>query len=172
MPLGEWYAEAQRDYISVLPKGHSYQRADFEREGPWELVKGDPERKAAFARWANPARVAQDPRQFVLMRPKGQSEPTRIYTGRFTGELTIGEVPWLHHRRWPYSELHIRDLIHGANLNANYGYTYKEMPNRTRQREWEEDQTKVTVTEQPPSRRAPSASATGRPPRGLHRAAP
>lgn len=147
LPMGERYAEAQRDYISVLPKGHSYQRADFEREGPWEPVKGDPERKAVFARWADPERVAKDPRQFVLMRPQDQSEPTRIYTGRFTGELTAGQVPWLHRRRWPYNELRIRDLIHGANLNANYGYTYKEVPNRTRQREWEEAQTRVTVTE-------------------------
>ena len=147
LPLGERYAEARRDYISVLPKGHSYRRADFERQGPWESVKGDPERKAAFAHWADPERVAKDPRHFVLMRPKDQSEPTRIYTGRFTGELTAGEVPWLHRRRWPYNELRIRDLIHGANLNANYGYTYKEVSNRTRQREWEEAQTRVTVTE-------------------------
>jgi hypothetical protein len=145
--MGKRYAEAQRDYISVLPKGHSYQRADFKRQGPWDPVKGDPDRRAAFARWADSERVTKDPRQFVLMRPKDQSEPTRIYTGRFTGELTAGEVPWLHRRRWPYNELRIRDLIHGANLNANYGYTYKEVPNRTRQREWEEAQTRVTVTE-------------------------
>jgi len=148
LPMGERYAAVERDYLSVLPKGHSYHLADFEREGPWEPVEGDPERKAAFARWADPERAAQDPRQFVLMRPKGQSEPTRIYTGRFTGELTAGEVPWLHRRRWPHNELRIRDLIQGANLNANYGYSYKEVPNRTRQREWEEAQTRVTVTEQ------------------------
>jgi hypothetical protein len=147
LPMGERYAAAQRDYISVLPKGHSYRRADFKRQGPWDSVKGDPDRKAAFACWADPERAAQDPRQFVLMRLKDQNEPTRIYTGRFTGELTAGEVPWLHRRRWPYNELRIRDLIHGANLNANYGYTYKEVPNRTRQREWEEAQTRVTVTE-------------------------
>jgi hypothetical protein len=147
LPMGEQYAAAERDYISVLPNGHSYHLADFEQEGPWELVKGDPERKAVFACWADTERAAQDPRQFVLMRPKGQSEPTRIYTGRFTGELTAGEVPWFHRRRWPCNELRIRDLIHGANLNANYGYTYKEVPNRTRQREWEEAQAKVTVTE-------------------------
>ncbi len=147
LPLGKRYADAQRDYISVLPRGHSYQRADFKREGPWEFVKKDPERKAAFARWADLERQAKDPRQFVLMRPKDQSELTRIYTGRFTGELTAGEVPWFHRRRWPHNELRIRDLIHGANLNANYGYTYKEIPNRTRQREWEVAQTRVTVTE-------------------------
>ena len=81
------------------------------------------------------------------MRPIGQIEPTRIYTGQFADDLTVGKVPWLHRRRWPYNELRIRDLIHGANLNANYGYTYKEVPNRTRQREWEDAQAKVAVTE-------------------------
>ncbi|MFQ5818309.1 MAG: hypothetical protein ACE5H2_10215 [Terriglobia bacterium] len=147
LPLGERYAEAKRNYISILPQEHTYCRADFVLEGRWELVKGDPERKAAFAHWADPKRAAEDPRQFVLMRPISQSEPTRIYTGRFADDLTAGEVPWLHRRRWANNELRIRDLIHGANLNANYGYTYQEVPNRTRQREWEDAQAKVAVTE-------------------------
>ena len=147
LPLGERYAEAGRNYVSILPQEHAYCRADFVLEGRWELVKDDPERKAAFAHWADPKRAAEDPRRFVLMRPIAQSEPTRIYTGWFSGDLTAGEAPWLHRRRWPYNELRIRDLIHGANLNANYGYTYTEVPNRTRQREWEDAQAKVAVTE-------------------------
>lgn len=147
LPLGKRYAEAQRDYISVLPREHNYSLADFDREGPWEPVKGDPDRKAAFARWADPEQAAEDPRRFVLMRPKDQSEPTRICTGRFTGDLTAGEVPWLHRRRWANNELRIRDLIQGANLNTNYGYTYQEVSHRTRQREWEKAQVKVAVTE-------------------------
>jgi hypothetical protein len=81
------------------------------------------------------------------MRPVGHSEPTRIYTGRFPEDLSAGEVPWLHRRRWPYNELRIRDLIQGANLNINYGYTYAEVPNRTRQRAWEAAQDQVEVTE-------------------------
>jgi hypothetical protein len=147
LPLGQRYAEAQRDYLSVLPQEHHYRLGDFARAGAWEPVQGDPERQAVFAHWADPERAAQDPRQFVLLRPQGQSEPTRIYTGRFSGELTAGAVPWLHRRRWPYNELRIRDLIQGANLNVNYGYAYQEVVHRTRQREWEQAQTKVTVTE-------------------------
>jgi hypothetical protein len=81
------------------------------------------------------------------MRPVGHSEPTRIYTGRFPEGLSAGEIPWLHRRRWPYNELRIRDLIQGANLNVNYGYTYTEVPNRTRQRAWEAAQDQVEVTE-------------------------
>ena len=147
LPLGERYAEVGRNYVSVLPQDHAYYLADFVLEDRWELVEGDSERKAAFAHWTDPKRAAEDPRRFVLMRPISQSEPTRIYTGWFSDDLTAGQVPWLYRRRWANNELRIRDLIHGANLNANYGYTYEEVPNRTRQREWEDAQAKVAVAE-------------------------
>lgn len=146
LPVGERYAEAKRRYISVLPREHTYCLADFILEGDWEPVVNDPKREAAFACWADPKRATEDPRQFVLMRPVDRTDPTRIYTGQFAG-LSASEVPWLHRRRWPCNELRIRDLIHGANLNVNYGYTYTEGPNRTRQREWEAAQERVSVTE-------------------------
>lgn len=146
LPLGERYAETERNYISVLPREHTYRLTDFVFEGNWEPVKADPEREAIFAHWADPKRTAKDPRQFVLMRPVGQTDPTRIYTGQFEG-FSAHEIPWLHRRRWPYNELRIRNLIHGANLNVNYGYTYTETPNRTRQRQWETAQERVAVTE-------------------------
>jgi len=41
----------------------------------------------------------------------------------------------------------IRQLVNGANLNANFGYTYREVPNRTQKRRWEEAQAQVEVTE-------------------------
>ena len=147
LPLGERYAEAEQNYISVLHQERAYSRADFELEGPWEEVKDDPEHKAAFAHWADAERTAEDPRRFVLMRPVDQGEPTRIYTGRFAKDWKAGEVPWLHRLRWANNELRIRDLIQGANLNANFGYTYQEVPNRTRQREWEDAQARVDTTE-------------------------
>ncbi len=146
-PLGERYAQAEQNFISVLPQERSYSRADFIIEGNWETVKEDPEHKATFARWADPQRAAEDPRKIVLMRPVDTGEPTRIYTGRFAEDLRAGEVPWLHRHRWANNELRIRDLIHGANLNANFGYTYEEVPNRTRQREWEKAQAKVDTIE-------------------------
>lgn len=146
LPLGERYAEAERSYISVLPREHTYCLADFVLEGRWEPVKDDPEREAIFAHWADPKRVVEDPRQFILMRPPNRTNPTRIYTGKFAS-YSAGEIPWQHRRRWPYNELRIRDLIHGANLNVNYGYAYTESLNRTRQREWEAAQERVAVTE-------------------------
>jgi len=148
LPLGERYAAAERNYLSVLSGGHSHNLAEFVREGRWQPVKSDPEREAVFAHWADSSLAARDPRRFVLMRPVGHSEPTRIYTGLFPEGLSAGEVPWLHRRRWPYNELRIRDLIQGANLNVNYGYTYTLVPNRTRQRAWEAAQGQVEVTEQ------------------------
>jgi hypothetical protein len=114
--------------------------------GGWERVTDNPQREAAFAHWANPKRAATDPRQFVLMRPVGQREPSRIYTGQF-GALLAGQIPWWHRRRWLCNELRIRNLIHGANLNVNYGYTYTEVVHRTRQREWEAAQERVAVTQ-------------------------
>ena len=146
LPLGKRYAEAERSYVSVLPGEHTYRLADFVLEGGWEPVPDDPQREATFAHWADPKRAAEDPRQFVLIRPLGRTDPTRIYTGQFAG-LSAGQIPWLHRRRWPYNELRIRNLIQGANLNINYGYAYAQVPNRTRQREWEAAQERVAVTE-------------------------
>jgi len=147
LPLGERYAQAERYYISVLPQEHALGLQEFTLEGRWEPVQGDPDHRAVFAHWADPKRAAADPRQFVLMRLVGHSEPTRIYTGRFADDWSAGEIPSLHRSRWTNNELRIQELIQGANLNANYGYTYKEVPNRTRRREWESAQERVAVTE-------------------------
>jgi hypothetical protein len=148
LPLGERYVEAKRNYISVLSQGYAYRLTDFIHEGAWKPVKGDPEREAVFACWADPKRNANDPRGLVLMRLVGQVDPTRVYVGWFQSDVTAGEIPWYHRLRWPYNELRIRDLIRGANLNVNYGYDYREVPNRTRQREWETAQAKVETTQQ------------------------
>jgi hypothetical protein len=146
-PLGERYAEAGLFYISVLPRHHEHTLADFALEGTWQSVVDDPQRETIFARWTDAKKAAQDPRQFALLRRVGQTEPTRVYTGRFRPQTMAFIVPWLHRRRWPNNERRICDLINGANLNANYGYTYDRVPNRTRQRQWNEAQAQVEVTE-------------------------
>ncbi len=146
IPLGQRYAEAERSYISVLPREHSYGLADFVVTGAWQAVNDDRQREAALAHWADPKRAAADPRHFVLMRPVGQREPTRIYTGQF-GALLAGQIPWWHRQRWLCNELRIRNLIQGANLNVNYGYAYTEVVHRTRQREWQAAQERVAVTQ-------------------------
>jgi hypothetical protein len=145
--LAERYTEAGREYISVLPRHHEHPLVEFDLVSSWQPVQGDPEREAALARWADAEKAAADPRHFVLLRPVGEAEPTRIYTGRFTKRFVAPTVPWMHRRRWACNELRIRDLIQGANLNCNYGYTATEVPNRTRQRQWDKAHSKVTVTE-------------------------
>ena len=147
LPVGERYAEAGRSYISVLSGQHHHRLAEFILKGDWTPVVDDPSREAVFAYWADAEKASRDPRQFVLLRPIGQTEPTRIYTGLILDPIPAAVVPWLHRRRWPYNELRIRELVNGANLNENYGYTYDEVPHRTRQREWEKTQVQVEVSQ-------------------------
>ncbi|MCP4539694.1 MAG: hypothetical protein GY832_21360 [Chloroflexi bacterium] len=147
LPIGKRYAEAGRSYISVLSGQHNHRLAEFVLAGDWAPVVDDPNREAVFASWANAEKASRDPRQFVLLRPIGQTEPTRIYTVLLFDPIPAAVVPWLHRRRWPYNELRIRELVNGANLNENYGYTYDQVPHRTRQREWEKAQAKVEITQ-------------------------
>jgi len=147
LPLAERYAAAERGYISILPRHHNHGLVEFDLVDTWQPVKGDPDREAVLARWADSKKATEDPRHFVLMRPLGEREPTRIYAGRFAEQFAAALVPWMHRRRWSCNELRIRDLVQGANLNCNYGYTSTQVPNRTRQRQWEAAQNKVTVTE-------------------------
>lgn len=147
LPIAERYAEAKQCYLSLLPRQHDHSLTSFEREGKWQPVVDDPSREAVFARWAEPEKAAADPRRFVLLRPIGQREPTRVYVGCFPADLLADVVPWLHRQRWANNELRIRELVNGANLNQNYGYTYDQVLNRTRQRQWQAAQAKVEVTQ-------------------------
>jgi len=146
-PTGERYAEAERCYLSVLPRQGDQRLSEFELLGEWEPVEGDPDRQAVKARWKDQVKADQDPRQLVLMRPTGQVDPTRVYVGRLPEEWSAGSVPDRFRQRWLHQERVIRQMIAGANLNANFGYTYQEVPNRTHQRQWEEAQESVEASE-------------------------
>jgi hypothetical protein len=147
LPTAERYAEAGRDYISVLPRQGDHSLAAFELLGAWEPVDGDPEHQAVEARWKDPQKAQADPRRLVLMRRLTDTDPTRVYAGRIPLSLSAGAVPARFRQRWLYQERVIRQLVNGANLNANFGYTYREVPNRTQKRRWEEAQAQVEVTE-------------------------
>lgn len=146
-PIGEKYIQAEQHYLSILTRQHDYPLTAFILQGDWETVIDDPGREAVLAHWAETEKAAADPRDFVLLRPIGQTELTRIYTGHFPSEWPASIVPWLHRRRWPHNELRIRELVNGANLNENYGYTYDKVTHRTRQRRWQTAQAKVEVTQ-------------------------
>jgi hypothetical protein len=147
LPLAQRYAEAERDYISVLPRQGDQSLTAFQIQGVWQPVVNDPDHEAVEALWADAQKAAADPRRLVLMRSLGRVDPTRVYAGRIPVYLTAAEVPATHRQRWQAQEQRIREMVNGANLNANYGYTYEEVPSRTRQRRWEDAQAQVEVTQ-------------------------
>ena len=147
LPTGEAYATAGGHYLSILSRQHSYPLSSFVTVGEWQPVIDDNSREAVYAQWSNEDKAAADPRQFVLLRPIGQTEPTRIYTGLLPENLPAAVVPWCHRQRWQNNERRIRDMVNGANLNENYGYTYDKVPHRTRQRQWDTAQARVEVVE-------------------------
>jgi len=146
LPLGQRYAAAQRPYLSHLPR-QGYGLKDFELLGAWQPVSHDPLREVVLARWQDLLKAKAEVRDLVLMRPVGQTDPTRIYTGKLPVGLKLAEVPGSYRRRWSKQERVIRELIQGANLNANFGYTYQNVPNRTIQRHWAEAQEQVESRE-------------------------
>jgi hypothetical protein len=147
LPTAERYAEAERDYISVLPRKGDQSLAAFELLGEWEPVERDPDHEAVYARWKDPHKAQADPRRLVPMRRGKDTDPTRVYAGCIPASLSAGAVPARFRQRWQHQERVIRQMVNGANLNANFGYAYKEVPNRTQRRRWEEMQEKVEVSE-------------------------
>jgi hypothetical protein len=147
LPVAERYAEAEREYISVLPRKGDQSLSAFELLGEWEPVEGDPEHEAVYARWKDAQKAQDDPRRLVLMRRLKDTDPTRVYAGRIPESLSAGSVPPRFRQRWQHQERVIRQMVNGANLNANFGYAYDPVPNRTRKRRWEEAQEKVEVSE-------------------------
>jgi hypothetical protein len=147
LPTAERYAEAEREYISVLPRKGDQSLAAFKLLGEWEPVEGDPEHEAVYAKWKDAQKAQDDPRRLVLMRRLKDTDPTRVYAGRIPESLSAGIVPTCFRQRWQHQERVIRQMVNGANLNANFGYAYEQVPNRTRKRRWEEAQKKVEVSE-------------------------
>lgn len=146
LPLGQRYSAANRPYLSHLPR-QDYRLLDFELLGAWQPVSHDPQREVVLARWQDPLKAKAEVRDLVLMRRVGQTDPTRIYTGNLPVGLKLAEVPGSYRRRWSKQERVIRELVNGANLNANFGYTYQNVPHRTLQRQWAEAQERVESSE-------------------------
>lgn len=145
-PLGQRYAAAGRDYISVLPQ-QGYPLSAFVVATAWMPVDQDPGHEVAYAQWADAQRAAADPRRLALMRRLGDRDPTRIYAGCWPAEWPASSLPPRFRQRWAHQERRIRELVNGANLNANFGYTATLVPNRTQQRRWDAAQAHVEVTE-------------------------
>jgi len=147
LPIGSQYVEAEQPSLSYLPR-QGYPLEVFDLLDEWQPVTDDPQREVVRAQWRDPVKVKAEVRDLVLMRRVGDTDPTRIYTGHLPPTLDIADVPGVYRQRWPKQERVIRELVNGANLNANYGYSYQNVPNRTVQRQWAEAQERVEVSEQ------------------------
>lgn len=146
LPIGSQYVAANQPYLSYLPR-QDYALTEFEVLEPWQPVQADPEREVVQVRWRDPLKATAEVRDLVLLRRLGDTDPTRIYTGHLASVLDITAVPRTYRQRWHNQERVIRELVNGANLNANFGYSYQQVPNRTVQRAWAEAQERVEVIE-------------------------
>ena len=146
LPLGQRYAAAGRDYISVLPH-QGYPLSAFRVTAAWAPVADDPAHAVVAAQWVDAQRAAADPRRLVRMRRVGDTDPTGVYAGCWPADWPASSLPPRFRQRWACQERRIREWVNGANLNANFGYPAPLVPNRTQQRRWAEAQAKVEVTE-------------------------
>jgi hypothetical protein len=146
LPLGQRYLAANRPYLSHLARP-DYKLAAFETLGHWQPVSTDPTREVVLARWRDPAQAEADHRDLVLLRRLGDTDPTRVYAGNLPAGLPLADVPGLYRSRWIRQERVIRELVNGANLNANFGYASRDVPNRTILRQWAEAQEQVESSE-------------------------
>jgi hypothetical protein len=147
LALAERYAAADRHYLSVLPRNPSHQLTEFNLHGPWQTVVDDPAHEVVEATWVDQDKAAQEVRRLILLRPVAGTDPTRVYAGRLPSTLAVAHIPPLFRQRWFHQEWRFREMVKGANLNANYGYSYDPVPHRTRQRHWAKAQEKVEVTQ-------------------------
>ena len=147
LALAERYAEADRGYLSVLSRNPGHHLTEFNLQGQWQAVVDDPDHEVVEATWVDEAKAAQEVRRLILMRPVGSTHPSRVYAGRLPTAMAVAQIPPLFRQRWYHQEWRFREMVKGANLNANYGYTYNQVSNRTRQRQWKKAEEKVEVTQ-------------------------
>ena len=128
----------------------------FRLTGRWHPLADEPGAALAPAVWG-PARAdPDDPRVFWLIREDATntiravyslSQPVAQCAADVAAVLHGAEARRVYRARWPAIENVIRDLVAGANLNENYGYTTQEVPNRLRQRQFAEAEAQVEVTQ-------------------------
>ena len=128
----------------------------FRLTGRWQPLAAQPDRSLAPAVWA-PARAAtDDPRVFWLVRNDASdtlravyalSQPMADCAPDVAARLRGSRARDVYRRRWTATENVIREMVAGDNLNANYGYERREVPNRLRQHQAEAAQAQLTTTE-------------------------
>jgi hypothetical protein len=131
-------------------------RKTFRLTGRWQPLATQAGESLAPAIWAPEQEASQDPRVFWLVRDDGSLKLLAVYSlsrpvadcAPDAAALLKGSATrTLYRARWSASENVIREMVHGDNLNENYGYDYRPVPNRLRQRQQAEAQAQVNTTQ-------------------------
>jgi len=139
-----------------LVVGTSAFRETFRLTGRWQPLATQAGESLAPAIWALEQKAADDPRVFWLVRDDTSLKLLAVYSlsrpvpdcaPELTALLRGSGARTVYRARWSASENVIREMVHGDNLNENYGYDYHPVPNRLRQRQQAEAQAQVNTTQ-------------------------
>jgi len=130
-------------------------RKVFRLTGRWQPLAAQPDELLAPAVWAPEQEAADDPRVFWLVQHDNRLKLLAVYSLSQPVVECAPEVVALL-RQWhthglsnplPAIENVIREMVNGDNLNENYGYAYRLVPNRLRQHQQAEAQAQVNTTQ-------------------------
>jgi hypothetical protein len=128
----------------------------FRLTGRWQPLMTERGMSLAPAVWGSARTEPADPRVFWLVREDATNSLRAAYSlSQSVADCAPDAAALLHgsgaravyRARWPAMEGVIREMIAGANLNENYGYEVYEVPNRLRQRQFEEATALVGVSQ-------------------------
>ncbi len=128
----------------------------FRLTGRWQPLAAQPDELPAPAVWAPEQEAVDDPRVFWLVQDDDRHKLLAVYSLSQPVADCAPDVRALlrgsgartaYRTRWPAVENVIREMINGDNLNENYGYEYRPVPNRLRQHQQAEAQGQVNTTQ-------------------------
>jgi hypothetical protein len=131
-------------------------RKVFRLTGRWQPLTARPGESLASACWAPEQAATDDPRVFWLVQNDESLKLLAVYSLSRDVDDCSPEVAMLlrgsgarnvYRARWSASENVIREMVHGDNLNENYGYDYRPVPNRLRLHQQAEAQAQVNTTQ-------------------------
>ena len=149
LALAQAYAESeQRHLLTMLDANQYHGVGDFTLLSDWTEVSEQAGESVAAATWADETAHPDDPRRFYLVRDDATGALQAVYTSTMgVDRLEALEARTAYRRRWACQENVIKEMVNGANLNANYGYQQRAVSNRKALRQQAERQQQVAVTE-------------------------
>jgi hypothetical protein len=165
LELAQKYAQSDHFALLTLLDGAASEglivgtaafRKVFRLTGRWQPLATQAGESIAPAIWAPEQEAADDPRVFWLVQNDESFNLLAVYSLSQSVADCAPDVAVLlkgngarsvYRARWPASENVIREMVHGDNLNENYGYDYHLVPNRLRQRQQAEAQAQVNTTQ-------------------------